>query len=378
MLRPTPSRHGRRGDRLSRRGLLGAAAVVVGAGAADALHHRHGKSTPQASSDGRITPAANSGIAPGGSATPSPTGVGSTSRGTATPSGGHSAPTGTTQGHGPGKTKGSHSHSHGGATEISHERGEQVALPPATVHARTRPIFYVDQLIPDAPKHAIALTIDDGPDPDYTPKVLRLLDKHRMQASFCVVGAHADSYPKLIRDISRAGHVIVNHSYTHVQPFTTQSQARIVAEITRAQRSIEKAAKVTPELFRSPGGDWSPFVFKAVAAYGLLPLDWDVDPDDWEMPGTKAIVRAMLRGRPNDIVICHDGGGDRSETVRALRKVLPTWKHRGYVTIPLSVPSSAKTAISASSTSTPSSSTPTPSSSSTSAQPTATSSLPPE
>jgi peptidoglycan/xylan/chitin deacetylase (PgdA/CDA1 family) len=163
-----------------------------------------------------------------------------------------------------------------------------------------------------------------------------------MQASFCVVGVHADAYPRLIRDIHKAGHVIVNHSYTHIQPFASQTEQRIVNEITRTQRAIEKAAKVTPELFRSPGGDWSHFLFRAVAAYGLTPLDWDVDPRDWARPGTKQIERAMLKGRPGDIVLCHDGGGNRSETVRALRKVLPTWKHRGYTTIPLVVPDSAK------------------------------------
>jgi peptidoglycan/xylan/chitin deacetylase (PgdA/CDA1 family) len=217
-----------------------------------------------------------------------------------------------------------------------------VSLPPARVRVRSQPIYSVHDIGASTPPHAIALTIDDGPDPDWTPKVLRLLDKYRMQASFCVVGIHADTYPSLIRDIHRAGHVIVNHSYTHVQPFARQTEKRIVAEITKTQRAIERAAGVTPELFRSPGGDWSSFVFRAVAAYGLTPLDWDVDPRDWAMPGTKRIEQRMMRGRPGDIVLCHDGGGDRVETVRALRKVLPAWKRRGYTTIPLVLPASAK------------------------------------
>jgi peptidoglycan/xylan/chitin deacetylase (PgdA/CDA1 family) len=207
---------------------------------------------------------------------------------------------------------------------------------------RSHPIYKISDLEHHPPKKAIALTVDDGPDPDWTPKVLRLLDKHRMQASFCVVGIHADAYPRLIRDIHKAGHVIVNHSYSHVQPFARQSEKRIVAEITRTQRAIERAAKVTPELFRSPGGEWSHFIFRAIASYGLLPLDWDIDPDDWARPGRRKIQHAMLRGRPGDIVLCHDGGGNRSETVRALRRVLPTWKHRGYTTIPLVVPEHAK------------------------------------
>jgi peptidoglycan/xylan/chitin deacetylase (PgdA/CDA1 family) len=207
---------------------------------------------------------------------------------------------------------------------------------------RSHPIYKISEIDRHPPKKAIALTVDDGPDPDWTPKVLRLLDKHQMQASFCVVGIHADSYPGLIRDIHKAGHVIVNHSYTHVQPFARQSEKRIVAEVTRTQRAIERAAKVTPELFRSPGGEWSHFIFRAIASYGLLPLDWDIDPIDWARPGRRKIQHAMLRGRPGDIVLCHDGGGNRSETVRALRRVLPAWKHRGYTTIPLVVPEHAK------------------------------------
>jgi peptidoglycan/xylan/chitin deacetylase (PgdA/CDA1 family) len=217
-------------------------------------------------------------------------------------------------------------------------REEHVDLPAAVVRVRKHPIYDIADIDPHAPKHAIALTIDDGPDPDWTPKVLRLLDKHHMQASFCVVGVHAAAYPRLIRDIHKAGHVLVNHSYTHVQPFARQTEKRIVAEITKTQRAIERAAKVSPELFRAPGGEWSHFVFRAIASYGLTPLDWDVDPEDWSRPGTKRIERAMLRSRPGEIVLCHDGGGNRGQTVRALRKVLPVWKHRGYVTIPLVLP----------------------------------------
>jgi peptidoglycan/xylan/chitin deacetylase (PgdA/CDA1 family) len=315
---------------LTRRGLLGAAAVITGAGIADFVH----KSGPGAASTPLVETGATSHLP-----------VTTSSKPHITPSGSsHSHPPETTHTAPPTHPHSSHSADpHGGPHGRGHAQAhirpvENVDLPPAKLRVRSRPIYYVDQLIDDAPKHAIALTVDDGPDPEYTPKVLRLLDKYRMQASFCIVGAHADAYPGLIRDIARAGHVIVNHTFTHIQPFNHQTQKRIVSEITRTQRAIEKAAKVTPQLFRAPGGAWSPFIFRAVASYDLIPLDWDVDPMDWAMPGTRSIQRAMLRGRPNDIVLCHDGGGNRSETIRALRKVLPDWKHRGYVTIPLVVP----------------------------------------
>ncbi|HWC36389.1 MAG TPA: polysaccharide deacetylase family protein [Mycobacteriales bacterium] len=214
---------------------------------------------------------------------------------------------------------------------------EHVTLPPAQLHVRSHPAYRLDQLIPHPPAQALALTIDDGPDPEYTPDVLRLLDKYQTQASFCVIGVHADAYPKLVRDIARAGHILVNHSYTHVLPFNRLPEKRIVTEITKTQRAIERAAGVTPQLFRSPGGDWSRFIFRALAAYGLEPLDWDVDPRDWTRPGTRKITRRMLRARPGEIVLCHDGGGDRIQTVRALRKVLPRWQHKGLLTVPLQI-----------------------------------------
>jgi peptidoglycan/xylan/chitin deacetylase (PgdA/CDA1 family) len=222
---------------------------------------------------------------------------------------------------------------------VKHARhGHHVHLPAPSIPVQHRPAYYVDDLIAHPPAHTLALTIDDGPDPEWTPKVLRLLDQHRMHASFSVVGVHAVAFPKLVRDIARAGHTLVNHSFTHHEPFTDLPHKRIVWEITRTQRAISKAAGVTPQLFRSPGGDWSPFLFRALAAYDLWPVDWDVDPQDWAEPGTRQIVHAMLQAKPRDIVICHDGGGDRHETVRALRRVLPEWRHRGLRSIRLSAP----------------------------------------
>jgi peptidoglycan-N-acetylglucosamine deacetylase len=216
---------------------------------------------------------------------------------------------------------------------------EHVKLPPPTVAVRSSPAYDVHDLLPHAPHRAIALTVDDGPDPDWTPKVLRLLDKHGVHATFCVVGVHVAAYPGLVRDIHRAGHAIVNHTWSHPLSFAALPEKRIVAEITRTTRAIEAAAGVTPQLFRAPGGEWSPFVYRAIAAYGLVPLDWDVDPSDWARPGTRKIIRRMKRAHRDDIVLCHDGGGNRHETVRALHTVIPAWKRRKLEMVPLLLPS---------------------------------------
>jgi peptidoglycan-N-acetylglucosamine deacetylase len=347
MLRPTPARHSARAE-VTRRAMLGVAALVAGMGLADLLH-RPKRGTLSASDQSNLAGSATHLEAERtGHQTARPPSLSAHDHPAAHNGPTVSAPSPTVRGRAHNAQHGGDFpslHGHGDAPGPRHTtaggravKAEHVALPPPKVRVHARPIYEVKDLLHHPPHRAIALTVDDGPDPDWTPKVLRLLDKYRMQASFCVVGLQAEAHPRLIRDIAKAGHVLVNHTYTHVQPFNRQTEQRIVAEITRTQRAIERVAKVEPQLFRAPGGSWSPFIFRAIAAYGLLPLDWDIDPDDWARPGTKKIERAMFRGRPGDIVLCHDGGGNRSETVRALRKVLPVWKRRHYTTIPLVVP----------------------------------------
>ena len=228
-----------------------------------------------------------------------------------------------------------HAHSHHDQHETKKERAqarrarEHVNLPPAQLSVRARPAYRLDQLIPNPPEQALALTIDDGPDPEYTPDVLRLLDKYGMQASFCVVGVHADAYPKLVRDISRAGHIVVNHSYTHVLPFSRltreadrhgdhQDAARDRAGRRRDAATVPRTGGrlVTlhpPRLSRRTVSSHSTGM--STRATGRA-------------RGPRRSRKRMLRARPGDIVLCHDGGGDRIETVRALRKVLPTWQRK--------------------------------------------------
>ncbi|HVV76464.1 MAG TPA: polysaccharide deacetylase family protein [Mycobacteriales bacterium] len=327
------------GSALSRRGVIGGLIVLAAGGAVELVKSLTGSSgRPVAGGPAKLTPRLVNLLT--GKLQPEQTTPRPSQSATSTPHPRHSHTPAHHHGHTHGHKGPNH---HSGHHPTKHERAQQrrarehVTLPPPQLAVRTRPAYRLDQLIPNPPEHAIALTIDDGPDPAYTPDVLRLLDKYQTQASFCVVGVHADAYPKLIRDISRAGHILVNHSYTHALPFNRLPEKRIVAEITKTQRSIERAAGVTPQLFRSPGGDWSRFIFRAIAAYGLEPLDWDVDPRDWARPGTKKITRRMLKARPGEIVLCHDGGGNRIETVRALRKVLPTWQRKGLLTVPLSI-----------------------------------------
>ncbi|WP_422769014.1 polysaccharide deacetylase family protein [Plantactinospora sp. WMMC1484] len=185
-----------------------------------------------------------------------------------------------------------------------------------------RPVFGV-------PGRSVALTVDDGPHPEWTPRMLELLDRHRVRATFFLIGARVREHPDLARRIREAGHAIGNHSMSHPQPFAALPPARLRAEIADAQGWIGDAVGAAPRLFRAPGGNWSPAVLRAGADLGLAPVDWTVNPSDWRSPGVARITRRLSRSRPGHVLLCHDGGGDRSQTVEALETVLPRLLDRG-------------------------------------------------
>jgi peptidoglycan/xylan/chitin deacetylase (PgdA/CDA1 family) len=188
-----------------------------------------------------------------------------------------------------------------------------------------RPLYYIQ----DTSK-AIALTIDDGPDPLYTPQVLRLLHKYRVTATFSMIGVHVAASPHLARAVADAGHRIANHTWTHAD-LAGMPAHRVHSELARASHAIHGATGVRPGLFRAPYGAWSAAVIKQCEHMRMVPLDWSVDPRDWAQPGVRSIVRNIMSDtRPGSIILEHDGGGNRSQTVAALRIILPRLLHEGY------------------------------------------------
>ena len=180
-----------------------------------------------------------------------------------------------------------------------------------------------------APRNTVALTIDDGPHPPWTPKVLDLLAANGVHATFSLIGRQARAYPGLVRRIVGAGHGLCNHSMTHPQPFAARSTAAIRQQIVDAQSAISDAAGQAPRLFRAPGGDWTAAVLDLTAELGLTPVGWSVDPRDWTQPGIGTIESSLLRARAGDILLTHDGGGNRAQTVAALKAVLPQLRAEG-------------------------------------------------
>jgi peptidoglycan-N-acetylglucosamine deacetylase len=188
-----------------------------------------------------------------------------------------------------------------------------------------KPVYYVD----DGPK-VVALTIDDGPSPVYTPQVLQILHKYGVIASFSMIGENAAAYPSVARDVAAAGHMIVNHTWNH-DDLTRMTPTAVRDEISRATDAIHTATESHPAMFRAPYGYWSAAVFRCCAQAGLPPLDWSVDPRDWARPGVRSIVKTILSTtHTGSIILEHDGGGDRSQTVAALKMWLPRLLDAGY------------------------------------------------
>lgn len=198
----------------------------------------------------------------------------------------------------------------------------------ATAPGRTgpgQPMSYVG-----TGQKVIALTIDDGPSPVYTPEVLRVLEQYGVRATFSMVGKNVSYYPSVARDVVQSGHTAINHTWNHAN-LTTLNKSQQIAQITRAATAIHAATGVHPRMFRAPYGVWSRQALEYCAAEHLVALNWSVDPRDWSRPGVSDIVRTIMRTtKKGSIILEHDGGGDRSQTVAALKIVIPRLIDEGY------------------------------------------------
>jgi len=181
--------------------------------------------------------------------------------------------------------------------------------------------------------HAVALTFDDGPWPGQTRRILAILRRMQAPATFFLIGEQAQRYPRLVADEGRQHGVLVeDHSWSHPldPPFGEQRPGVVRDQIGRARRVLA-ADGVDPTLFRPPGGGYSDRVVSIASSLGFRVVLWSVDPRDWAAGATaKGVTRSVLgHVHPGSIVIMHDGGGDRSATIRALPHIIHGIRHRG-------------------------------------------------
>jgi peptidoglycan-N-acetylglucosamine deacetylase len=175
----------------------------------------------------------------------------------------------------------------------------------------------------------VALTFDDGPHPTWTPQVLNILDLFQIKATFFVVGENVARYPGLTAEILRRGHSGQNHSYTHPD-LVTLSNDQVDLELRRNHIELRAAGVPKPNCLRPPYGSYDQRIDLLAEARGLELVLWDVDTRDWSRPGVPAIVDRATQAGSGDIVLMHDGGGDRSQTVEALPEIILELDERGY------------------------------------------------
>jgi peptidoglycan/xylan/chitin deacetylase (PgdA/CDA1 family) len=184
----------------------------------------------------------------------------------------------------------------------------------------------------------IALTFDDGPNPEVTPQVLDLLEQYDARGTFFLIGRHVRACPALTAEIVARGHEIGNHTDTHPN-LLWQSRRRILDELERCSASIADATGRRPRIMRPPWGYRPPQVYAAAsdAGFGRLVL-WSRSARDWTPQQPVQVIRRLRGIRGRDIVLLHDGfhgslGADRRQTVQALEYWLPRWKSQGLTCI---------------------------------------------
>jgi peptidoglycan/xylan/chitin deacetylase (PgdA/CDA1 family) len=210
----------------------------------------------------------------------------------------------------------------------------RAAAAPAPAPAGQPPAAPVPALAPGT-AGVVHLTFDDGPTPAWTPRVLELLARHRAQATFFVVGRQAAAHPELVRQAWAAGHGVGNHTWTH-RRLTRLGGGALEAEVGPTSAAIQRATGAPVRCLRPPHGTVDAASAEQARALGLRLVMWDVDSNDWRRPGAGVIAgRVLGRVRSGDVVLLHDGGGDRSQTVAALQQVLASLSSRGFRFSPL-------------------------------------------
>jgi peptidoglycan/xylan/chitin deacetylase (PgdA/CDA1 family) len=187
--------------------------------------------------------------------------------------------------------------------------------------------------------NAVALTFDDGPDPVQTPKILDLLARYHVTATFCLVGVHVQAHPDLVRRIVAEGHTVCNHTWRHSMTLGRQPASAIRADLRRTNDAIRRAAPgATIKYTRAPGGNFTRAYVTIAAGLGMTSLYWQVDPRDWDHPAGESpaahrgrVIAAVQRQvRKGSIVLSHDAG--QPDTIAAYRTLLPWLKHRYQLT----------------------------------------------
>lgn len=170
----------------------------------------------------------------------------------------------------------------------------------------------------------VALTYDDGPNPVYTEKLLKVLAEEDVPATFFLMGKQVELYPEIVKEIRNEGHMIGNHTYSHINVCNT-SREQVFEEIKKTNELIFQSCGSYPELFRPPFGCERKGLSEELAMFFVF---WNIDTRDWHVQNTSAIVNRILKNvKDGDIILMHDA---YDTTVEATKTVIPKLKEMGY------------------------------------------------
>jgi peptidoglycan/xylan/chitin deacetylase (PgdA/CDA1 family) len=193
---------------------------------------------------------------------------------------------------------------------------------------RTPGTFYMV----DTKEKVVALTFDDGPDPLYTNKILEILKAENIKATFFILGKNAQLNPFILNNIVSEGHEIGNHGYSH-----DYHANMFINELIETDEVIFEIAKLHPHYYRPPGGLVPKGFVQSVMKNGYIITLWSIDSKDWQNPGADKITRNVVKYIfPGAIILLHDGGDGREQTIKALPDIIQTLKKEGYHFITLS------------------------------------------
>lgn len=181
---------------------------------------------------------------------------------------------------------------------------------------------------PNVTDKLVALTFDDGPHVSYTERILDILEKYNVKATFFIIGENAVQHPETIKLIYDKGHELGNHTYTHVS-INKISKEKLIDEIEKTSQVIEEICTFRPRVFRPPFGAYSDQSIATVTSLGYRSVLWSKDSRDWQLPPVEQILRAM-EVSSGDILLFHDYNQANSPTPDALEMLIPKLLDKGY------------------------------------------------
>ncbi|MDM5208409.1 polysaccharide deacetylase family protein [Cytobacillus kochii] len=178
----------------------------------------------------------------------------------------------------------------------------------------------------------ISITFDDGPNPIYTPQILDVLSEYNAKATFFITGSNAKKYPDVVRRIVKEGHEVANHTYNHEIDANITTKI-LNNEIELTNKVLKEITGFSPSLYRPVAGIYNDRIIQTANNNNMYVImwSWHQDPQDWRDPGVHAISSHVISSvKPGDIILLHDSGGDRTQTVKALETILEYTSENGF------------------------------------------------